>query len=182
MRKFPAQFEVPTINAEGVCFAGSSALPRPEESDWDEADTIDGTAAGLKSFLRSLVELTSQCDASQTGPVLELLFSDIVTVTSVVNGKNGDCLSVTAFLPRAQDDIASQHATLFSPQPPAGKHHPEILWDADEGRYVFIREIPVTHLRDERSVMDAVLTTSEQATAWYSANFSPPSALLSVLV
>ena len=172
MQKFEAEVEAPNIKEDRAGFAGMSALPDREAPDSDRVDTVDGTVAGLKGFLRTLVELTGQYDAARTAPVLELQFSDIVTVTSVVEGNCGGCLSVTAFLPCARNGSTSQQSRLCSPKTSASKHQAEILWDVDEGRYVFVREIPVGQLCDERDVMDAVLTTSELATAWYDMNFS----------
>jgi hypothetical protein len=45
----------------------------------------------------------------------------------------------------------------------------EFLWDADEGRYVALRMVPIVSLPDERSVMDAILATSDLASAWMTA-------------
>jgi hypothetical protein len=42
----------------------------------------------------------------------------------------------------------------------------EFLWDADEGRYMGLRMVPIGSLPDERSVMDAILATSDLALDW----------------
>jgi hypothetical protein len=45
----------------------------------------------------------------------------------------------------------------------------EFLWDADDGRHIGLRLVPIASLPDERSVMDAIVETSDMAAAWMTA-------------
>ena len=117
--------------------------------------TLDGSVAQLVHLLRELVEMTGEDTGSV--PVLELQFGDILTRTTV-QSSGGNYLLITARLPRCDDTgyVAQQEEQGM-----------EYLWHADEGCHIAVRRVPVAELPDERSVMDAILATSDQAAAWF---------------
>ncbi|SFU27787.1 hypothetical protein SAMN05216552_1001146 [Pseudoduganella namucuonensis] len=119
--------------------------------------------ARLTGLLRELVELTGE--EAGAVPVLELRFEDIVTRTSVL-ASDGNYLLITALLPPCGDaGYVAQSSGAVSLQAAQGM---EYLWHADQGRHVGMRTVPVAALPDEPSVMDAILTTSDRAAAWFS--------------
>ncbi|WP_143133363.1 hypothetical protein [Pseudoduganella namucuonensis] len=119
--------------------------------------------AQLTRLLRELVELTGE----EAGPVpmLELQFGDILTRTTV-QASDGNYLVITAMLPQCgEEGYVAQASEVGSTLAAQGM---EYLWHADEGRHIGVRRVPLTELTDERGVMDAILTTSDQAAAWFS--------------
>jgi hypothetical protein len=99
--------------------------------------------------------------------VLELQFGEILTKTTVQTADNSYLL-VTAYLPKCRSSNYLSHAIAATSLPTAeGIHY---LWHADEGRHIGVRQILVANLPDERSVMDAIMTTADLAGAWFSAN------------
>lgn len=114
--------------------------------------TLDGSLARITALLRELIQLTGH-DESDV-PVLELQFGDILTRTTL-HALDKNYLLIMAILPKCGD----------SPPAPHGQDM-EFLWHADDGRYVGLRMIPIGSLPDERSVMDAILATSDKASAW----------------
>jgi hypothetical protein len=120
--------------------------------------------ARLTGLLRDLIELTGE----QAGavPVLELQLEDIVTRASAL-ATGGDCLLVTAWLPPCDGGGYAPPASAAAP--PAAEQEMEYLWHADEGRHIAMRRVPIKELPDERSVMDAILTTWDLAAEWLDA-------------
>ena len=138
----------------------SSTLPQdPTIAD----GTLDGSVAQVTRFLRELIEMTGQ--EAQAEPVLELQLGEILTRTSVQT-VDRNYLLITAFLPKCRrSHYISQANAATSLLAAEGV---EYLWHADEGRHIGVRRVPITDLPDERSVMDAILTTADQAAAWFS--------------
>jgi len=138
---------------------GSSLHRTPDIQDahLDDDGVLDGSVESLRGFLAEMADLVGAgCDTGE-GPVLALQFGVIQTVTSVWTGGDTPGLSITALLPRRMQRGMALAAA------PAGC---EVLWDADEGRYVQIRRIPAASLPTEASVLDAILEMADQATAW----------------
>jgi hypothetical protein len=121
------------------------------------SSALDGSVVQLTRLLRELVELTGE----EAGPVptLELQFGDILTRTTV-QASDGGCLLITAMLPKCDEP---GYVALAG----ASASEIEYLWHADEGCHVGVRRVPVRELPDERSVMDAIMATSDQAAAWF---------------
>lgn len=133
----------------------------------DNNNSLDGSVEALNRFLQELVEMTGQGSGADSVPVLELVFGDITTMTSLSIAGDAACLSITALLPRkAQTDYQPLSSVPVAMSVTAEREY-ECLWHADEGRYVMVRRIPIENLRDERTVMDAVLDTSDQAAKWF---------------
>jgi hypothetical protein len=127
------------------------------------AGPLDGSAAQVIRFLRELIEMTGE--EAQSVPVLELQLGDILTRTTV-QSDDGYYLLITAFLPKCRNaGYIAQASAAVSKQAEQGI---EYLWHADEGRHMGVRRVALADLPDERSVMDAILTTSDQAAAWFS--------------
>lgn len=120
--------------------------------------------ARLTRLLRELIELTGE--EAGAVPVLELQLEDIVTRSSAL-AAGGDCLLVTAWLPPCGGDGYVPPAGAAAAPPVAWEM--EYLWHADEGRHIAMRRVPVKELPDERSVMDAILTTWDLAAEWLDA-------------
>lgn len=114
--------------------------------------TLDGSLARITALLRELIAMTGQDEDGV--PVLELQFGDILTRTTL-HALDKNYLVITAILPKGGD----------SPPAPHGQDM-EFLWHADDGRYVGLRMVPIVSLPDERSVMDAILAASDEASAW----------------
>jgi hypothetical protein len=123
--------------------------------------TLDGSLSRITALLRELIGLTGQ-DESDV-PVLELQFGDILTRTTL-HALDKNYLLITAILPKCGN---SRHVCVASGTSPVPHGQDmEFLWDADEGRYIGLRMVPIGSLPDERSVMDAILATSDKASAW----------------
>jgi len=140
----------------------------------DAPGTLDGSLSRISALLRELIGLTGH-EAGDV-PVLELQFGDVLTRTTL-HALDRNYLLVTAILPRCGD---SRHVCVPSGTCPSGTcpsgtcpaphgQDMEFLWHADEGRYIGLRMVPIGTLRDERSVMDAILATSDKASAWMTA-------------
>lgn len=125
--------------------------------------TLDGSVTQVTRFLLDLIELSGQ--EAQDVPVLELQLGEILTKTTVQT-VDGNYLLITAYMPKCRRSLyVSQANAGASLQAEEGI---EYLWHADEGRHIGVRRVPIGQLPDERSVMDAILTTSDQAAAWFS--------------
>jgi hypothetical protein len=123
--------------------------------------TLDGSLSRITALLRELIALTGHDGGGV--PVLELQFGDILTRTTL-HALDKNYLLITAILPKCGD---SRHVCVPAGTGPAPHGQDmEFLWHADEGRYVGLRMVPIRSLPDERSVMDAILATSDQASAW----------------
>ena len=117
---------------------------------------LDGSPARIAALLRELIELTGLDEDGES--VLELQFGDILTRTAL-HAPDGNDLVITARLPPCGDG---------GYRPPHGQHM-EFLWDADAGRYIGLRVVPIGSLADERGVLDAILATADMAAAWLTA-------------
>lgn len=97
--------------------------------------------------------------------MLELQFENILTKTSLAEGSDGASrLSIAAFLPRSDHpDYATR-----PPEDASSFETKTFLWDADEGRHVMLRYVPLDAVQDERHLMDAILETFDEAKAWLS--------------
>lgn len=127
-----------------------------------ENGTLNGSVAQVTRLLRELVEMTGE--HAQDVPVLELQLGDILTRTTLL-AADGNYLLITAFMPKIRTaGYVSQASEAVSLQAAEGI---EYLWHADEGRHMGVRKVPLKDLPDERSVMDAILTTSDMAAAWF---------------
>lgn len=125
-------------------------------------DKLDGSIAQIVRFLCELIELTGQ--GGQATPVLELQLGEILTRTTVLMADQ-NYLLITAYMPRCDFPYyISQSNEAISLQAADGI---EYMWHADEGRHIAVRRICAADLPDERSVMDAIATTSELAAAWF---------------
>jgi hypothetical protein len=125
--------------------------------------TLDGSIGQLTRFLRELIEMTGQ--EAGAVPVLELQFGEILTTTTIQTD-DGNCLLITALLPKCRPSpYLSQAAASHFLQNADDIHY---LWHADEGRYIGLRRIQISGLNDERSVMDAIMATADQAANWFS--------------
>ncbi|RZI42226.1 hypothetical protein EGT07_13470 [Herbaspirillum sp. HC18] len=118
----------------------------------------------MRKFLSELVELTGQTNRRHTAPVLELLLGEVITRTTLSSNGETPCLSIIALLPRSEK---LSHLPSAAMQPVSSQGKTELLWHADEGRYVFSRTIPIAEFSDEASVLDAILDTSDEATTWF---------------
>lgn len=121
----------------------------------------------MHQFLEEMVELTGQIDNTRSTPVLELQFGDIQTITSMSENGKTPCLSITALLPRSNETPKVMQGTNQCSAPEILAKNRDMLWDADEGRYVMVRKIPIADLPDGRSVLDTILDTFDQATDWF---------------
>jgi hypothetical protein len=126
--------------------------------------TLDGSLARIAALLRELVELTGH-DGGDV-PVLELQFGDILTRTALY-ALDKNYLLITAILPKCGDSGLAW-APIATDPAPSGRDM-EFLWHADEGRHIGLRMVPIGSLPDDRSVMDAILATSDRASAWMTA-------------
>lgn len=126
--------------------------------------TLDGSAAQLSRFLRELIAMSGQ--ESDGVPMLELQLGEILTRTTLPAPDGADLL-ISALLPPCGDaGYSAQSSEEIATQAALGI---EFLWHVDAGRYIGVRKVPIAKLPDERSVLDAILTTSDQAAAWFAA-------------
>lgn len=121
--------------------------------------------SSVREFLRELVMLARQDDTAAP-TVLELQIGDVISRTTVESFDGADHLVVVASLP------ASGQSPFHSALPGdavaarARAQGAIISWDADAGCYVVTRRIPARDLQDDRSVMDAILATVDEAIGW----------------
>jgi hypothetical protein len=162
-----------TIQSSGIspqiAFGGTLTVQQPRvlilTRHRKSAGEPDGSLVSLTGFLRELAALAGQ--GGTHIPILELQFGDIETRTTVERIGKSEFLTVTALLPR------SECPPYLSPKPaallPTGvpQQAATILWDKEELRYIATRRVPVSDLPDERSVMDAILQTSDEAIGWF---------------
>ena len=125
---------------------------------------LDGSLSRITALLRELIGLTGHDEGAV--PVLELQFGDILTRTTL-HALDKNYLLITAILPKCGDSGLAWVPSATEPAPPG--RDMEFLWHADEGRYIGLRMVPIGSLPDERSVMDAILATSDRASAWMTA-------------
>jgi hypothetical protein len=134
----------------------------------DTNGKLDGTAEGMKRLLEELVELAGQNDQSQSSPVLELQFGDVLTKTTLSVRRGVQCLSVRALLPRIEESHFMSRSSRLLASTPASESETELRWHAGEGRYVVDCNTPISELPRDASVLDTIIDTSEQARAWFS--------------
>lgn len=134
----------------------------------DTTVQFDSSVNCVKRLLKELVELAGQADEIQSAPVLELQFGEVLTKTTLSVNRGIQCLSVVAELPRTEklNHVCPSSRPVVSPAMPDSQT--ELLWHADEGRYMIVSNTPVSELSEDVSVMDTILDTSEQARAWFS--------------
>ena len=132
------------------------AVPLQEDS-FISAGALDGSVDAMSRFLKYMAGLVG-VPGNDDVPVLTLQFGEILTATSLMVSGDLPCLSITALLPRYE---LPGHFSAVVPEAS------ELLWDADEGRYVLVRKIPIALLPDERSVLDAILEASDSAKSWF---------------
>lgn len=132
-----------------------------ETDDREEGAALDGTPAAATRLLAELAALAGQQQGGT--PVLELMVGEIVTFAAVDSA--AACLTVTAHLPPCEQ--AGYLPAAAALQDRLGQHGIECRWHADEGCYVAVRSVPLSALRDERSLMDAILDTADAARDWH---------------
>lgn len=143
-----------------LCQSGLSR-PTPKRGTKLEQDRPDDlTGAQVKQLLAELTTLTG--DTVHARPVLELLIGEILTRTSVEPAGQDLYLSVTGLLPPC-DALLPPHAVMPAELDEQERRGFELLWHADEGRYIVVRKIALRNLSDERSVMDEILNTADLA-------------------
>jgi hypothetical protein len=129
--------------------------------------------SSVRDFLREMAVLAGQGDAGEPGdagdnPVLELQIGDIVAVTTIKLIDGAEYLVVTAWLPISTQ---SRYLPARTEECCAG-HAPSrkatILWNAERQRYVATRLTLTQDLKDDRRVMDTILETVDEASAWQS--------------
>lgn len=135
-----------------------SGLQRPvfnRKGNLEEDRPDDMTGQGVKDLLADLANLSGQAAAER--PALELLIGDILTCTSVEPAGLDLYLCVTGLLPPCE--------CTLPPSALAGRERAgyELLWHADQGRYIVVRRIPLRMLSGERGVMDEILNTADLA-------------------
>ncbi|WEF32215.1 hypothetical protein [Pseudoduganella chitinolytica] len=132
-----------------------------ETDDREEGAALDGSPAAAMRLLAELAALAGQQHAGT--PVLELMVGEIVTFASVAS--DAACLTVTARLPPCGP--AGYLPAGAALQQRLGQDGIDCRWHADEGCYVAVRTVPLATLRDERSLMDAILDTADAARDWH---------------
>lgn len=121
----------------------------------------------MDRLLRELAEITAQDDNDHAAPILELQFGDISTKTTLLNNNGMQCLSIIALLPRSgRVNYSSPTHTPLS-DVIATAENMELLWHADEGRYILLRHMPISGFTDDISVLDAILDTADRSRSWY---------------
>jgi hypothetical protein len=136
----------------------SGAVQERKRGMSDPRSLPAGSTNRLAAFLHELVELAGQ--DLEPVPVLELQLGDTLTRTSVGSDID-EYLLITALLPAC-------NKPRYAPAPCASlMGELEFLWHSDEGRYIAVCKVPAAELPDERSIMDAILATSENAMAWF---------------
>jgi hypothetical protein len=125
---------------------------------------LDRSLAGMRRFLREMVDLAGQTDEAHSAPVLELQFGLVTTRTTVTLRDGLPCLTVLATLPRsAQLPYGCWPAAALAD----GAGATELLWQADGGCHVIVRSIPVGQIADEPAALDAIMALADQAAAWF---------------
>jgi hypothetical protein len=131
----------------------------------DTAHCTGTPISSVRELLRELAALAGQEDAAEA-PVLELQIGEVVSRTTVELIDGNEYLTVTAWLPvSAQSRYLPACTEGFS----AGEVPPQaatILWNAECRRYVATRRMRTRDLQDDRSVMDAILLTVDEAIGW----------------
>lgn len=130
----------------------------------DMTDELDGTLAGMRQFLREMVDLAEQTERTHAAPVLELQFGVIGTRTSVTAPAS---LTIVAQLPPSAQLPYHSWPPLALKTTAQGTT--ELLWQADRGCYVAIRTLPITGFSDAASVFDAIMALADEAQAGYAA-------------
>lgn len=115
--------------------------------------------------MRELVILSGQDDTAES-PVLELQIGDVVSRTTVEMEDGIEYLVVAASLPVSRQ---SRYLPARIEETCSGEVRPRktsISWNADAGCYVAKRRTRTRDLQDDRSVMDTILLTVDEAIGW----------------
>lgn len=155
------------LQCSGLECAPITILSKYRINDDDSNGILDGTVESVSRLLQDLVLLAGQEDARHALPVLELQLGEVFTITSLINVDGLAYLSITAILPKLRALEFLPQVTLHSLTPTTLACDGELLWHADQGRYVLVRQIALSSLADEPAVMDAIMDSSDQAAAWH---------------
>lgn len=133
---------------------------------------LDGTPGSAYQLLTDLVALAGQENTTHTSPVLELQFGEVLTKTSLIKFDGLDYLSITAILPEqpAFEYLSASDLQRIRSQD-CGTDN-ELLWHADQGQYVLMRKISLTAFADDTALMDAIMDSADQASAWHARLYS----------
>lgn len=121
--------------------------------------------SSVTQFLRELAVLAGQDDTAEN-PMLELQVGDVVSRTTVEMADGIEYMVVTASLPITKQ---SRYLPARTDDACCGEVRPRdatIAWNADTGCYVATRRIRTRDLKDDRSVMDTILLTVDEAIGW----------------
>ena len=121
--------------------------------------------SSVREFLREMVVLTGQDDGS-AAPVLELQIGEVVSTTTIEVIDGTEYLTVTAWLPVSEQSRYLPARTEGFSADEVPPQAATILWNAECRRYVATRRIRTRDLHDDRSVMDAILLTVDEAIGW----------------
>ncbi len=119
----------------------------------------------VSEFLRELVALTGQDDAANN-PVLELQIGDVVSRTTVEMIDGTEYLVVAASLPVSRQSRYLPARAEKTSSDDALARGATIAWNEDAGCYIATRRTPTRELQDDRSVMDTILSTVDEAIGW----------------
>jgi hypothetical protein len=142
----------------------ADAVTVPSDNWYDAPVRLDGSMEAMRACLEALAALTCQSDSASSAPILEFRFGDIVTMTSLLSINEQWYLSITALLPRFASDVTQSTAHLTTSAIIESAR--SILWHADKGCHVIVRKFLVSVFADERSVLDAIADTADEAAAW----------------
>ena len=115
--------------------------------------------------MRELVALAGQDDTVEN-PELELQIGDVVSRTSVEMIDEVEYLTVTASLPVSEQSRYLPARTEGFSACEAPPQAAAISWNAACRCYVATRRTRTRDLRDDRSVMDTILLTVDEAIGW----------------
>jgi hypothetical protein len=121
--------------------------------------------SSVREFLRELVMLAGQDDTVEN-PELELQIGEVVSRTSVEMIDEIEYLTVTASLPVSEQSRYFPARTEGFSSCEAPPQAASISWNAASQCYVATRRTPTQDLRDDRSVMDTILLTTDEAIGW----------------
>lgn len=117
--------------------------------------------------MHELVQITTPVESSGDTPTLELQFGDIATRTTLLADNDMHYLIIIAQLPRSRRSIREPRAHAASDDAISAPFDLELVWHADKGCYMALRQMPIGDFTDEASVLDAILDTADRSRAWY---------------
>jgi hypothetical protein len=121
--------------------------------------------SSVKEFLRELVGLAGQDDTAEN-PELELQIGDVVSRTTVEMINGVEYLRVIASLPVSEQSRYLPARTEGFPASEVFSQAAAISWNAASRCYVAKRHMRTQDLLDDRSVMDTILATVDEAIGW----------------